>query len=199
MEESFRLKRVKPIRIFNGCEVLIENSVTRVTVRHHEQLPEWRNFQFAPNNHYGFFFLHTLPSTITFRLEYVFYQFYAKITTFFDKENFGAVSLLYVDVETFGRNWRQNVKNDVKTSYRSHARDSSYTPHVRRHFLAPVGFTEIPVGYARKTVLVCMFSKQWLRPIFTKCFVLANSEDPNQTPRSAAFDLGLYCLSRFKS
>ena len=27
---------VLPIRIFNGCEVLIENSVTRVTVRHHE-------------------------------------------------------------------------------------------------------------------------------------------------------------------
>ena len=26
----------KIIRIFNGCEVLIENSVTRVTVRHHE-------------------------------------------------------------------------------------------------------------------------------------------------------------------
>ena len=24
------------IRIFNGCEVLIENSVTRVTFRHHE-------------------------------------------------------------------------------------------------------------------------------------------------------------------
>ena len=34
-----------------------------------------------------------------------------------------------------------------------HARESSYTPHVRRHFLAPVGFTEIPVGYARKSVL----------------------------------------------
>ena len=30
------------VRIFNGCEVLIENSVTWVTVRHHsaEQLPE---------------------------------------------------------------------------------------------------------------------------------------------------------------
>ena len=27
---------VKNIRIFNGCEVLIKNSVTRVTVRHHE-------------------------------------------------------------------------------------------------------------------------------------------------------------------
>ena len=27
------------IRIFNGCEVLIENSVSRVTVRHHEAYP----------------------------------------------------------------------------------------------------------------------------------------------------------------
>ena len=36
------------------------------------------------NNHYRFFFLHTLPSTIALRLKYVlFYQFYAKITTFF--------------------------------------------------------------------------------------------------------------------
>ena len=41
--------------------------------------PERQDFQFAPNNHYGFFFLHTLPSTIAFRLEYVFvYQFYAE-------------------------------------------------------------------------------------------------------------------------
>ena len=36
-----------------------------------------------------------------------------------------------------------------KSSYWRHAWESSYTPHVRRHFLAPVGFTEIPVGYAR--------------------------------------------------
>ena len=79
-----------------------------------EQLPEWRNFQFAPTNHYGFFFLHTFPSTIAFRLEYVlFYQFYAKITTFFDQEMFGTAPLLYVDVETFGGNWREN---DVNTS-----------------------------------------------------------------------------------
>ena len=61
----------------NGCEVRIENSVTRVTVRHHKAwrvmlniYPEWWNFQFAPNNNYGFFFLHTLPSTIAYRLEY---------------------------------------------------------------------------------------------------------------------------------
>ena len=29
--------------------------------------PAWRNFQFAPNNHYRFFFLHTIP--LTFKLE----------------------------------------------------------------------------------------------------------------------------------
>ena len=59
------------IRIFNVCEVRIENSVTRATVRHHEacrvipnSYPEWRNFQFAPNNHYWFFFLHTLSSNL---------------------------------------------------------------------------------------------------------------------------------------
>ena len=56
------------IRIFNGLEVRIENSLTGATVRHHEacqvmpnSYPEWRNFQFALNSHYGLFFLHTLP------------------------------------------------------------------------------------------------------------------------------------------
>ena len=35
---------------------------------------------------------------MTFRLEYVlFYQFYAKITTFFDKDKFGTAPLLYVE------------------------------------------------------------------------------------------------------
>ena len=101
--------------------------------------------------HYGFFFLHTLPSTIAFRLEYVlFYQFYANIATFFDLEKFGTAPLLDVDVETFGGNWRENdvkmSKMTSKTSYWRHARQSSYTPH----FLALVGFTEIPIGYTRK-------------------------------------------------
>ena len=74
------------IRIFNGYELWIDNSVTTVTVQHRvacrvmpNSYPEWRDFQFAPNNHYGFFFLHTLPSTIAFWLKYVFvYQFYAE-------------------------------------------------------------------------------------------------------------------------
>ena len=56
-------------------------------------------------NLHGFFFLHTLPSTVAFRLEYVlFYQFYAKITTVFYQEKFGTAPLFYVDVETFGGN-----------------------------------------------------------------------------------------------
>ena len=34
----------------------------------------------------------------------LFYQFYAKITTFFYQEEFGSAPFLYVDVETFGGN-----------------------------------------------------------------------------------------------
>ena len=97
--------------------MLIENSVTRVTeLCDAKQLPESRNFKFALKNHYGFFFLHTLPSTVAFRLEYVLlYLFYATITTFFDQEKFGTAPILYVDFERFGGNWRENdVKNEVK-------------------------------------------------------------------------------------
>ena len=94
------------------------------------------------------FFLHTLFSTVAFRLEYVlFYQFYAKITTIFDQEKFGMAPLLYVDVEMFGGNQCQNRHTDVMHEGRL------TPPHVRRHFLAPVGFTGITVGYARNYVL----------------------------------------------
>ena len=143
-----------------------------------EHLPEWRNFQFAPKNHYGLFFLHTLPSTIAFRLEYVlFYHFYAIITIFCNQEKFGTAPLLYVDVEIFGKNRREN---DVKTSKMTSKRQNHYTDvmhecrltlHVRRHFLATVGFTEIRVGYARIIVLgyfvrstchyYCLFCVHW--------------------------------------
>ena len=50
------------IRIFNGCEVQIENSVMRVSVWHYstcQLMPhnylEQRNFQVAPSNHYWLF------------------------------------------------------------------------------------------------------------------------------------------------
>ena len=109
------------IRIFNGREVWIENSVKRVKPRDAEQL-------FRVNNHYyRFFFLHTLLSTIAFRLEYVlFYQFYAKTTTFFDQEMFGLALLLYV--------W-PNLTS--KSSYGRHARESSCTPSCKTTFPSP--------------------------------------------------------------
>ena len=45
--------------------------------------PEWRNIPSAPNNHFRFFFLHTLPSSIIFKLWHaLFYQFYAEISIF---------------------------------------------------------------------------------------------------------------------
>ena len=87
---------------------------------------------------------------LQFRLDMLFYQYYAKITTFFDQEKFGTAPLLFIDVETFGGNWRENDIKTSKSSYWRHIRELSYTPLVRKHFLAPVGFTEIPVGYARK-------------------------------------------------
>ena len=87
------------IRIFNSYEVRIENFVMRVTVWYHEaryvmpnSYPEWLNFHFTPNHHYWFFFLHTLSLTNVFKLEYaLFYQFYAKMGTFFIKK----CSLIY--------------------------------------------------------------------------------------------------------
>ena len=113
-----------------------------------EPLPEWRNFQFAPKNHYGFFFLHNLPLTIAFRLEYVlFYQFYAKITTFFSVKKNSVQLLSYIDVEMFGGNWHENDVKTSKLSYWCHAWESSYTPHVKQHF------TKILVGYARMNSL----------------------------------------------
>ena len=44
----------------------------------------------------------------------LFYQFYAKITTFFDQEKFDTAPLLYVDVEMFGGNLRENAVKMLK-------------------------------------------------------------------------------------
>ena len=97
------------IRIFNGSEVWIENAVMRVTVRHHlackemqNSYPERQNFKCALNNQYGFFFLHTLPLTITFKLKSVLFdQSYTKISTF-------AVKKCLVQLLTL-------AENDIKT------------------------------------------------------------------------------------
>ena len=153
----------KNIRIFNGCDVQIENSVMRITVRHHEaclvmlnSYNKWRKFQVTPNNHCRFFFLHTLPSKSAFRLDCVILSiiFWNNYIFWWRDARFSS----------YLRCWRWNVwrKIDVKTSKLSswhHARELSYTPSVRQYFLVPVGFTEIPVRYARKLFLIEYFLK----------------------------------------
>ena len=51
----------------------------------------------------------------------LFYQFYAKLTTFFDQELFGLAPLLYVDVEMLAETdvkWRQDAKMTSKRQNR---------------------------------------------------------------------------------
>ena len=150
-----------------------ENSVTRVTVWHHEACSksEWQNFQFAPKNHYGFFFLHTFPSTTAFKLEYaLFYQFFSKLTVFFIKKC--SVQLLSKTLtskhlmENDVKNWSHDVKNwclDIKKRPDIMHQSRLTPPHVRQHFLAQVGFTEIPDWYARSCF---MWHQIW---VYTSC------------------------------
>ena len=150
MKEEVTLTAKIDLQVWNiidGLEVRIEKSVLRVTVQPRDA--KWRNFQFEPNNHYRFFFLRTLISTTAFRLDYIlFYQFYAKITTFFLLKKCLVRLLSYILTS------KGLAKTDVKmTLYWCHAWELSYTPHVRRLFLAPVGFMEILVGYARNKIL----------------------------------------------
>ena len=107
-------------------------------------------FQFASNGHYGFFFLHTLPSTTAFKFTYgLFCQFCAKISIFSKKKYL--VWLLPFDVGTFGGKWRQKLMSERRPDM---MHESHFTPpHARRHFLALVGFMEIPVVYASKVYL----------------------------------------------
>ena len=79
--------------------------------------------------------MHTLPSTIAFRLAYVlFYQFYAKIITLFDQEKFGTATLLYADVERFDGH---RCENDVKMSKMMSKRQNHYTDVMHESRLTP--------------------------------------------------------------
>ena len=148
------------IRIFNGCEVQIENSILRVTFQHHKACRvlqnsylEWQNFQFAPNNHYWFFFLHALSSTIVFKLEYVlFYQVYTKISTFSIKK-----CLVWL----------------LSTTSWCHAWGHLIPPGIRRKYPEGVKIAENLVGCARR--FSCMMSGlliwcQYLMLFFAKRF-----------------------------
>ena len=122
-DTSMVWKRGCIIRIFNGCEVRIENLVTKVSLVMPTSYPEGWNFQFAPNNYYRFFFLNTLPLTTAFKLKCVlFCQFYTKISTFFCQDLFSSAPTFDVDVGTFSGKWPQKL-----TSWRPNSILSSYT------------------------------------------------------------------------
>ena len=95
---------------------------------------ERRNFQFTPNNHYRFFFFHSLPSTISFKFEHVlFYQFNAEISAF-------SIKKCSVRVGSFLRRLMSCTR-------------SSYTPWYTTEISRTVKIAENLVGYARKPVL----------------------------------------------
>ena len=73
--------------------------------------------------------MHSLPSTVAFRLEYVlFYQFYSKITTFFNEEKFGMTPLLQF--------WRKHLaETDVKMTSR---RQNCHTDIMHESRLTPL-------------------------------------------------------------
>ena len=120
---------------------MLYSSVTRVTVQHREacrvmpnSYPEWPNFQSVPNNHYGFFFLHTLRSTIAFRLEYVLVlSILCRNNFIFQSRNVWFGSYLrckrwndlkkMVNMKSKHAKWRQNDTIDVLAS----CQESSYT------------------------------------------------------------------------
>ena len=108
--------------------------------------PDLWNFQFALNNHYGFFscihFLRQLHFNLDMRCCY---QSNAKTST-------SAAKKCSVRIPSTTLTSKRLAENDAKTSKRHpdvmHA--SRLTPFCVRHFLAPVSDAEIPVGYARK-------------------------------------------------
>ena len=79
------------IRIFNDFEGLIENCSASWGLPN--SYSEWRNFQFTPNSHYGFFFLHTVFRNYIYAWKYVILSNLRSKTTFFDQELFGSVPI----------------------------------------------------------------------------------------------------------
>ena len=116
--------RVQNIRIFNSCEVHTENSVRTVIVRQDEacwmmpnSYPEWRNFQFAPSNHYGFF--SCIPSLWKLHLNFHVHYF---ITITLKKYIFGQAMFCSaptcdIDIKMFDGKWHKK-KTDAITSKR---------------------------------------------------------------------------------
>ena len=137
------------IRILNGCEVRIENSVTRVTVRHHEAC------RVMPNSYPSDGIFNSHLTTIMDSFSCI--HFLRKLYLNFYMRYYINITLKCLHFRSrhdrFGfylLRWRWNIwrkmtsKSDVMTSkltcdvkktHWRHARESSYTTRVRRHFL----------------------------------------------------------------
>ena len=100
-----------------------ENSATMLS-----SYPGWQNFQFSPNNHYWFFFLHILLSTIAFKLLQLLHQ----NIYIFSQEMFGSVPIYNIDVQTFGGKWHQNWHRNVKKTPWQHASPGA-RPYLMHH------------------------------------------------------------------
>ena len=119
---------------FNGCDVRIENSVTRITVRHREACRTVIPI-------YGIFHSHRTTTVDSFscilflRLEYVlFYSILCRNNYIFQSRDVWFGSYLRCWRCNFWRKmistWRQNMLNDIKMSQSTswhNARESSYT------------------------------------------------------------------------
>ena len=108
------------VRIVNGCEMRIDNSVTRVTVRHHgacRVMPNSKSYlsdgifnlhrKTIMDSFSCVLFLRQLHLDLNMFVCFFFFFFYAKITTVFDQETFGIAPLLYVD-------FKRLAETDVK-------------------------------------------------------------------------------------
>ena len=107
------LYRCLDYKTLHGCKVQLKNSATRVTVQPSdaEQSSRVTEFSIRTEQPLLILFLHNLPSAVAFMFEFVLlYQIYAKITTFFDQEMLGSIS---IDLRRLRRNvWRKMTTSE---------------------------------------------------------------------------------------
>ena len=92
-------------------------------------------------NHYGIFFLHTLPLTIALKLEYALvYEFYAKMAKFVFKK----YTARLLSMTLTSKRSAESHMFDVNTSKRRP--DIMHKNQLKPGFLALVNRMEIPIG-----------------------------------------------------
>ena len=139
------------IRIFNGCEEQIENSVPKVTgITGLGELSQVTEFQFTPNNHYGFFFpfsqtcikqpplgvvkLSVIHRWLSLHLSWnnaLFYHFYnyIDVSTFSVKKCLVWFLPMTLTLKYLMESDVKNGHHSIKKTSLHHAGESSYNAH----------------------------------------------------------------------